>query len=201
VLGEPGQESRGGDATDRVGRALKVVSIAGEDNFTQFDLSRQRPLLRLAMVLTGEAVRAEEIVAEVLVRVYERWDRISRLDRANAYVRRMIVNEFLSRKRKDGRTVPLADLTAYAEPAADHAAEYAEHDALIGQLATLPPKQRAAVVLRYYEGLADPEIAETLGCGVGAVRSNISRALATLRVSSDRPTGQPAATSRTSWEP
>jgi RNA polymerase sigma factor (sigma-70 family) len=96
-------------------------------------------------------------------------------------VRRMIVNDFISWRRKWARIVPLADVPQ-AEVVADHADRHADQAALVPRLAALPPRQRAVIVLRYYAGLNDAEIAGELGCGVSTVRSNMSRALAALRV-------------------
>jgi RNA polymerase sigma-70 factor (sigma-E family) len=152
-------------------------------DFIEFVTDRQRVLLRFAMALSGDAREAEEIVADVLARAYEQWDRISGLDRANGYVRRMVVNEFLSRRRRARKVTPLPDLSGYAgEDEPDPATGYAERDDLIARISALPPKQRAAIVLRYFEDLPDTEIAAVLGCSVGTVRSNIHRALATLRI-------------------
>jgi RNA polymerase sigma factor (sigma-70 family) len=130
-------------------------------DFTEFVTIRQRVLLRFAMALSGDACEAEEIVADVLARAYERWDRISRFEQVNGYVRRMVINEYLSRRRRERKLTPLADLSGYIdddEP--DTATEYANRDARVRRIATLPPKQRAAIVLRYFEDLPDAEIAQ-----------------------------------------
>jgi RNA polymerase sigma factor (sigma-70 family) len=99
----------------------------------------------------------------------------------HAYVRRMVVNEYLSWRRRLARTSPRAEV-AEDVPVGDGSDERAARDAMIRRLARLPRRQRAAVVLRYYAGLPDAEIAVELGCRVTTVRSQISRALATLRV-------------------
>lgn len=144
-------------------------------------VARQRPaLMRFATVLTCQTWLAEDLVSDVLCRAYERWDRIAAMAEPNAYVRRMVVNDYLSWRRRLSRTSPRPDI----EPAglSDGADERAERDAMIRRLAGLPRRQRAAVVLRYYAGLPDAEIARQLGCRETTVRSQISRALATLRV-------------------
>lgn len=155
------------------------------ESFSSFMQTQQRPLLRFAAALAGDGRLAEELVAAVLTRVFERWDRIELMERADAYVRRMVVNEFISHKRRERRTAPVAHLDTYTEPTPDHAARVAEREALKTQMASLPARQRAALVLRYYEGLPDPEIAVVLGCAAGTVRSLISRALSTMRVIQD----------------
>jgi RNA polymerase sigma-70 factor (sigma-E family) len=144
-------------------------------------VARQRPaLMRFATVLTCQTWLAEDLVSDVLCRAFERWDRIATMAEPNAYVRRMVVNDYLSWRRRLSRTSPRPDI----EPAglSDGADERAERDAMIRRLAGLPRRQRAAVVLRYYAGLPDAEIARQLGCRETTVRSQISRALATLRV-------------------
>lgn len=149
--------------------------------FSEFVVERQRGLLRFAMVLTGDSRLCEEIVQEVLVRAYERWAHIGALEHPNAYVRRMVVNEYLSWRRKWSR-VETFDLAAHGIAQSDHADAYAERNAVLADLARLPRKQRAVLVLRYYDGLSDGEIADVLGCAAGTVRGYASRALATLRI-------------------
>lgn len=146
-------------------------------------VARQRPaLMRFATVLTCRTWLADDIVGDVLGRAFERWDRISVMAEPHAYVRRMVVNEYLSWRRRLARTSPRAEVEPATPPVGDGADERARRDAMIGRLARLPRRQRAAVVLRYYAGLPDAEIAAELGCRVTTVRSQISRALATLRI-------------------
>ncbi|MDQ2583980.1 SigE family RNA polymerase sigma factor [Saccharothrix yanglingensis] len=150
--------------------------------FGEYVAGRRPALMRFATVLTCQPWLAEDLVSDVLSRAFERWDRISRMDQPHAYVRRMVVNEYLSWRRRLARTTPRADVGPDVGQLGDGADERAERDAMIGRLAALPRKQRAAVVLRYYAGLPDAEIAAELGCRATTVRSQISRALATLRI-------------------
>lgn len=150
--------------------------------FDEFTAERLPGLLKFAVVLTGERCLAEDVVQEVLVRVFERWAKIGGLDRPEYYVRRMVVNQFLSWRRRSGRSIPHADPPDRLAPGSDHAVVQAERDALRTELEKLPRRQRAVLVLRYYAGMSDNEIAEVLGCGVGTVRGYASRALASLRV-------------------
>lgn len=149
--------------------------------FDEFTGDRLPALLRYAAVLTGDRGLAEDVVQEVLLRAHQRWGHIGVLDTPEHYVRRMITNEYLSWRRRWARIVPHADLP---EPvsAPDHAGGHAERDALVGELAKLPRRQRAVLVLRYYAGLSDAQIAVELGCSAGTVRGYASRALASLRV-------------------
>ena len=152
-------------------------------------VARQRPaLMRFATVLTGRTWLAEDLVSDVLGRAFERWDRIAPMAEPNAYVRRMIVNEYLSWHRRLSRTSPRADVELDSAPVGDGADQRAERDAMIRRLAGLPRRQRAAVVLRYYVGLSDADIAAHLGCREVTVRSQISRALASLRLHANRAT-------------
>lgn len=152
-------------------------------DFDDYVAEQRRALLRFATVLTGQLWLAEDVVSDVLGRAFERWDRIGSLAEPHAYVRRMVVNEHLSWRRRLARTAPRADVEPLFEGhVGDGADELAERDAMIARLARLPRRQRAAVVLRYYAGLSDPDIAAQLGCREPTVRSQISRALATLRI-------------------
>ena len=144
-------------------------------------------LLRFAFLVLGDRHRAEEAVQEALVRACSRWRRVSAADDPRAYVRRMVVNADISWWRKVGRREqPVEQIFTHTGPdaplgAADVAASVTEVDAMWRLCATLPRRQRAAVVLRFYEGLPDAEIAQILDCAEGTVRSQIHRALATLR--------------------
>jgi RNA polymerase sigma-70 factor (sigma-E family) len=151
------------------------------DDFVEQRLDR---LLRYATALTCDPHLAQDVVQEVLLRAQSRWERIAALHAPDAYVRRMVTNEYLSwRRRRAAKHVATSHeaLEALASPEPDPAVRYAERDAMRARIATLPRKQRSALVLRYYENLTDAEIADVLGCGEGTVRSHISRALSRLR--------------------
>lgn len=155
--------------------------------FEEYAAARLPALLRYAAVLTGSTDLAQDIVQEVLVRVHARWHRIAALALPDRYVRRMVTNEFLSWRRRWGRLLPVAAVAEDRRPAAmteppDAAAVHAERDALLAELSRLPRRQQVVLVLRYYEGLSDVEIAEVLGCRPGTVRGYASRALAALRI-------------------
>jgi RNA polymerase sigma-70 factor (sigma-E family) len=155
--------------------------------FEEFADTRLAAVLRFAGVLTGDRALAEDVVQEVLIRAHARWRRIGRLDHPESYIKKMVVNEFISAQRRNWRFVPAgAELSTGQVP--DHACRHAERDALLAEIGKLPRRQRAVLVLRYYEGLSDPEIAEALGCTPGTIRGYASRALATLRVGMSAPT-------------
>lgn len=149
--------------------------------FSDYVRAQHPALMRFATVLTGRTWLAEDLVSDVLGRAFERWGAIGAMDRPHAYVRRMIVNEHLSWRRRTRRQpTPEADMPEGT--VADGTTEHAERDAMIALLARLPRRQRAAVVLRYYLGLTDAEVAAELGCRESTVRSQIARALGTLRI-------------------
>lgn len=137
-------------------------------------------LLRFAYLVTGNREKAEDAVQEALSRAWPRWERISQVGDVDAYVRRMVANAHISSWRKWHRETPVETVRdqAFGGDVGDRGAE---HDRMWALLATLPRKQRAALVLRHYEGLSDKEIAAVLGSSDVTVRTNIHRALVTLR--------------------
>jgi RNA polymerase sigma-70 factor (sigma-E family) len=152
------------------------------DSFDQYVVDRLDRLLRFATAMTCDPHLAQDVVQEVLLRAQRKWSHIGQLQARDAYVHRMIINEYLSwRRRRAAKAVSHSTLDALGTPVADHATGYAERDAMKARIATLPRKQRAALMLRYYEDRTDAEIAELFGCSAGTVRSHISRALSTLR--------------------
>jgi RNA polymerase sigma-70 factor (sigma-E family) len=153
--------------------------------FEEFLAARLGPLLRYATVVTCDPHLAQDVTQEVLIRVQARWTRISRLEAPEPYVRRMILNEFLSwRRRGEARRTRSAGWTMVDR--ADIAQGDAEgrvddRDLLLRLLAALPPRQRAVIALRYYEDLSDDQIADLMHCRPVTVRTQASRALTTLR--------------------
>ncbi|HEX2356506.1 MAG TPA: SigE family RNA polymerase sigma factor [Micromonosporaceae bacterium] len=151
--------------------------------YEEFVNERLASLLRYAVMLTGDVHTAQDVVQETMIRVHLNWRRVARADSPERYVRRMLTNQYLDWRRGSWlRRVLLHADPPHATPVLyDHAQAAADRDEVWCWLARLPRQQRAALVLRYYEGLPDVEIADVLGCAVGTVRAYISRALATLR--------------------
>src|SRR5437763_11964596 len=150
------------------------------DSFEAYVAARGHALTRTAYLLTGDHGQAEDLVQSALGRVYVKWGRVSRMESPEAYVRRVMVNQHVSRWRKvRGRESLTSRPPDTVVP--DPNASYAAADAVRDVVRALPPKQRAAVVLRFYEDLPDAEIAALLGCSEATVRSQISRALAAIR--------------------
>jgi RNA polymerase sigma-70 factor (sigma-E family) len=164
-------------------RVVTVVSSQGgsEDDFDAYVRTERGGLLRYAILLCGSQAQAEDIVQEVLARVYQRWDALDAEAGRKTYLRRSVTNEFLSwRRRWSTRMLTYVDTTDLHD-VVDAPRASARDEELWSCLATLPPRQRAAVVLRYYEDLSDTEIATALDCRPSTVRAHLSRALATLR--------------------
>ena len=151
------------------------------DGFDAFVVARGQALLRFAHVLCGSGHLAEDLVQEVLARAHRRWERIERMEAPEAYVRRAVVREYLSWRRRRASTERL--VAQVPEPAHEHdpAQRVAARDEMWVLLAGLPRAQRAVLVLRFYADLADDEIAVALGCSPSTVRAHASRALARLR--------------------
>jgi RNA polymerase sigma-70 factor (sigma-E family) len=156
------------------------------ESFEEYVTGRGPALPRVAYLLTQDRHRAEDLLQEVLVKAHRRWWRIEAPDR---YVRRAILDEYLSwRRRRSSHEAALDTLPDTAVPGdggGDPAGPQADRDAMRAALARLPRRQRAVLVLRYYEDLDNSEIADLLGCEVATVRSLASRALAALRSSAD----------------
>jgi RNA polymerase sigma-70 factor (sigma-E family) len=150
-------------------------------SFEEYVGRRLGSLLALAGVLCGDRYLSEDVVQEVLLRASRRWTKIVSGGDPDPYVRRMVVNDYLSWRRKWWRLVPVAEVRD-ERVEADPAERHAERASLSTRLDGLPRRQRAVLVLRYYEDLDDHTIARLLGCSEGTVRSHASRALNTLRV-------------------
>jgi len=148
--------------------------------FADFVAARSGALFRTAYLVVGDHQLAQDLLQEALVKAYLAWPRI-RQDSAEAYVRRILVTTAISwRRRRSFHERPTEpDVRPTGVP--DRTEELATHDVLWDLLGTLPPGQRAAVVLRYYEDLTEPQAAEVMGCSVGTVKSQVHAALAKLR--------------------
>ncbi|MGI8624968.1 MAG: SigE family RNA polymerase sigma factor [Geodermatophilaceae bacterium] len=158
-------------------------------DFNGYVLARLHALIRYATHLTGSHELAEDIVQDALIKAHAKWERISALDHPDLYVKRIVTNEFMNaRRRKLPRTVELR--SAHTEVASEgrppgHEETTADREALLAELARLPPRQRAVLVLRFYEGLSNTEIAKVLNCRPATVRGYGSRALTALRIELD----------------
>ncbi|MBC9734662.1 SigE family RNA polymerase sigma factor [Nocardioides marmotae] len=136
-------------------------------------------LYRTAYLLLGDHAEAEDLVQTALAKTYASWSRVRTPEAAPAYARTVLVNTAASWFRKRGwrNERPTSELPEAAAPAGD----LADRPTLLAALAQLAPRQRAVVVLRYYDDLPVAEVARALGCSEGTVKSQTSDALARLR--------------------
>ena len=159
---------------------LSDPAVAGGGSFDDFVRTRSVALQRFAYLLTGNAEDAADLVQDALAGLYPRWERVSTAGDPEPYVRRSIVNSRITRWRRSPER-PAADPAVLDGVVADAQAAVADAD-LFGRLfATLPARQRAALVLRFYEDLGFAEIARQLDCAEPTARSLVHRALADLR--------------------
>lgn len=157
-----------------------AVDAERDAEFAEWMAARQVRLLRTAYLLTGDHHTAQDLLQTTLAKVYLRWDKISDREHVDAYVRRALVNEHRSAWRRPWRRRELVTDELPERPSAD--ASYDERGAALWSFVqTLPPRQRAVIVLRYYEELSEAETAAALDVSVGTVKSQASRALAALR--------------------
>ena len=160
---------------------MDVGTTDRDADFAAYMAARQPSLLRTAYLLTGDRHTAEDLVQTAFAKLYLSWDRVERRELVDGYVRRILVNEHSSlwRRAFKRREVVSADLPETPAQQARH--DDGESAALWAFVQTLPRKQRAVIVLRYYEDLSEAETAEVLGISVGTVKSQASRALAAMR--------------------
>lgn len=154
-----------------------------DDSFAEFVGARSAYLFRLALLLTDHnRAEAEDLLQLSLERAYRRRARLTRDRSPESYVRQVLVNAAIDRRRRVSRRAeqPL-DEGRHDRAVDDQTAELANRDLLVRSLGLLPPRQRAVLVLRYWGDLSEAEIAATLGCSVGTVKSQVSRGLARLR--------------------
>lgn len=150
-----------------------------DGGFDEFVTGRGPALLRFAYLLSGDRGMAEDLVQDALAKAHRRWSGRVAAERPEAYVRRIIVNDLSSwrRRRASGEIVGRVPDREYS----DSTDVVAERDLMWRALAGLPRRQRAVLVLRYYEHRTDAEIAVLLGCAESTVRSSAARAFAALR--------------------
>jgi RNA polymerase sigma-70 factor (sigma-E family) len=153
-------------------------SFDGE--FSEYFAARVHALRNTAHLLCGDWHRAEDITQLAMLRLYVAWPRLARREALDAYARRVVVHTFLAENRRSRwRREQLTDTPP--DTAATHDGDSAERLLLTRALAVVPPKQRAVLVLRYWNDLSVEEVAATLRCSVGTVKSQAARGLATLR--------------------
>ena len=165
-----------------VGARVKAQAQHEKDaEFEAYMAARQPSLLRTAYLISGDRHTAEDLVQTALAKLYLSWDKVHDRQMIDGYVRRIIVNEHNSLWRRAWKKRELTTDTLPDHQGVTDRHDDGQRDALWEFVQTLPRKQRAVIVLRYYEDLSEAEIAETLGISVGTVKSQASRALAAMR--------------------
>ncbi|MFC9702147.1 SigE family RNA polymerase sigma factor [Streptomyces sp. NPDC056943] len=157
-------------------------SAAEDDGFAEFAVAAWPRLVRTAQLLTGDFHEAEDLVQTTLAKVYGRWARVPRGE-IDLYVRRALVNNNLSRIRRKRVALLLTPVLpeSLRHTHAGHAEAVEQRTALQEALADLTARQRAVMVLRYWEDLTEQEIASVLNCSIGTVKTHARRGLAALR--------------------
>jgi len=156
------------------------MTVGDRVAFGDYVRSRGGALLRAAQALTGNRADAEDLVQATLVKTYQSWNRITDPAALDTYVRRIMINTHISgwrRRRVD--EYPTDELPD--EPAADQTGDSDLHEVVQRAVDRLPRRMRAAVMLRYYDDMSEPEVAAALGVSVGTVKSTVARAVAKLR--------------------
>ncbi len=153
------------------------------DGFERFAESQTVALARLAYRLTGHRESARDLIQDVLLDSFRQWSKVSAASDRGAYVRRMLVNRHLNGVRR--RVVEVASAEPHDSDASARGTSPGDvvddRDAMWQALAALPDRQRTVLVLRFYEGLDDPSIADLVGCRRTTVRSLAARGLSALR--------------------
>ncbi len=158
------------------------MSKLADESFEEFVRTRSAHLYRLALLLTGHEADAQDLLQVVLERAYRHRAALLHDIDPEPYVRKAMVNAAIDRRRLLRRRSehPLDDTDSRVEPR-DPIGQVADRDLVFGWLALLPPRQRATLVLRFWEDLPEAEVARILGCSLGTVKSQISRGLVRLR--------------------
>ena len=155
--------------------------------YDEYVAARWTALYRTAYLLTANHADAEDLAQTALVKAYLSWSKVTDAASPDAYVRRILTNAFLS-SRRPLRVARERLVDAPPEPTASTAVDD-DRLTLWPHIAGLPPRQRAVIVLRYYEDLSEQQIAETLGCSPGTVKSTASDALKALKARMTEPEG------------
>ena len=154
--------------------------IRHADEFTAFVAAHGDRLQRFGCLLTGDASAAQDLVQSSLLQAMRHWNGIKDRNSAEAYVRRTMVNKQRSLwRRRSGNELLPGHLPDRAQP--DETTNVDDRDALGRALAMLPLRQRATVILRFYEDMSEAQVASLLGCSTGTVKSQTSKALMKLR--------------------
>jgi RNA polymerase sigma-70 factor (sigma-E family) len=157
------------------------VSDRARSEFPEFVAARGTALQRAAYLMVGEVALAQDLVQEALTKTYVAWPRLRDTANAEAYTRKAITTTAISWFRRKGWYAERATDQPPERRSVDHAETVTTSATLWIALQSLPPRQRVAVVLRFYEDLTEAQTADAMGCAVGTVKSQVSAGLAKLR--------------------
>ena len=150
------------------------------EQFAEFVEASSGRLVRTAYLVLGDLAEAEDVAQEALAKVAQRWPRVRRMASPYGYARRVLFNLALEANRRRRRDPePVAELPEFTGD--DDTEQVVARDVIVGAILMLPPRQRATLVLRYWEQLTEAETAKVLGCSVGTVKSQTSKAIQGLR--------------------
>jgi RNA polymerase sigma-70 factor (sigma-E family) len=148
--------------------------------FSEFVEARSTSLFRTAYLMVGDHQLAQDLLQEALVKTLIAWPRLHDRGNVEAYTRRIVVTTSISwRRRRSFHERPTGTLPERVDT--DRVETVVTHDAVIAALLSVPPRQRVAIVLRYYQDLTEAQTADAMGCSVGAVKSQVAAGLKRLR--------------------
>jgi RNA polymerase sigma-70 factor (sigma-E family) len=174
--------------------------VRDEAEFVEFAGAVRARLRRTAYLMCGDWDQASDHVQEGLIRVYVAWPRLTRAGREYAYARKAVVSACLDHSRRRSSSEVPSEPDHDVPSVQDVSESVALRTALVSALDGLPPRQRACVVLRYFDDLSVADTAAVLGCSEGTVKSQTSRALASLRsVFTGSPVGELATEGAPPW--
>jgi RNA polymerase sigma-70 factor (sigma-E family) len=164
------------------------------EGFREYVEAKQTALWRAAYLMAGDPHLAQDLVQTALARAWRSWERVNRAEDADAYMYRILANVFASSLRRKWRgELPSGDAMP-DPPAGEDGAAWEDRMVLLAAVRVLPRRQRAVITLRYYLDQTEGQTAQALGCSVGTVKSQASKALATLRALLSPDTDQTART-------
>ncbi|NJC70615.1 SigE family RNA polymerase sigma factor [Planosporangium thailandense] len=171
------------------------MRASADDEYVEYVTARLPDLRRLGALLCGDGHRADDLVQQTITKLYVGWARIRTVDNLDSYVRTMLTNTFLSERRSPWARVRLfskgPDPEVAPSPPGSYPAAVEEREVVAAALAKLPCRQRAVLVLRFMCDLSVAEVAATLRCSEGTVKSHTHRGLAALRQLLDTPAFTP----------
>lgn len=152
-----------------------------ESSYRDFVVARRRALLRTAFLLTGDWHLAEDLVQITLAKLYVAWPRVCRREDVDAYARKTLLNAYLDERRRPWRREDAVDVVPDRADIATDQSDPTTRQRLVAALAQLPPRQRATLILRFWDDLSVDNVADLLNCSAGTVKSQTARGLERLR--------------------